>query len=129
MTAIVLDSDLLRIRDAAHSCITIRASDRVIVYAAPLLEMNFGYSQGELTGKVLESLVPDDKKLIHVSYVDGYLENPKPRAMGFPNGLGPTNVKAKMKDGTERPVTIGLHPRFEREVLYVTATILFRLDN
>jgi len=120
--------DLLQMRDVAHQCLQVRASDWVMVYVAPQLEFILGYSRGELESKPLEILIPSHQRTIHTKHVEDYRKNPTTRAMGFSGEAKPLDVKARLKDGTERPVTIGLAPQFKEGTLYITCSILFRVD-
>ena len=65
----------------------------------------FGYEQAELLGQKLEVLLPDNLRKHHVAHRDGYLDGPKPRAMG--SGL---DLRGKKKDGEEVPLEISLNP-------------------
>jgi two-component system sensor kinase FixL len=66
-------------------------------------EEMFGYTRDELLGQVLEVLLPERFRGLHVSHRVGYFVEPRMRAMG--EGL---ELAARRKDGTEFPIEIGL---------------------
>ncbi len=66
-------------------------------------EQMFGYSRAELMGKELEILLPQRYRSSHVTYRDGYFDEPRVRAMGV--GM---DLAGRRKDGTEFPIEIGL---------------------
>ncbi len=74
-----------------------------IVQSNPYLENLFGYSKEELVGETIELLLPKKYKKAHVHHRDGYLKNPRPRAMGTHEEL--FGVK---KDGSTFSVAISL---------------------
>ncbi|WP_436536871.1 PAS domain S-box protein [Actinoplanes sp. HUAS TT8] len=63
----------------------------------------FGYERGELLGRRIETLVPDDVTARHRGLRERYLAAPAHRAMGSGNPL-----YAKRKDGTVFPAEISL---------------------
>lgn len=68
-------------------------------------ETMFGYSQGELTGRNIELLVPERVRQIHAVEVREYTQNPRLRPMGM--GI---DLKGRRFDGSEFPVEISLNP-------------------
>jgi two-component system sensor kinase FixL len=76
-----------------------------VVLANPALEQLFGYQHGELTGKTLESLIPERFRHDHASLRKNYFGAPRPRQMGV--GL---ELFAARKDGSEFPVEVSLSP-------------------
>ncbi|HEY1151906.1 MAG TPA: PAS domain S-box protein [Pseudoduganella sp.] len=76
-----------------------------VVLANPALEQLFGYQHGELTGKTLESLIPERFRHDHSSLRNNYFGAPRPRQMGV--GL---ELFAARKDGSEFPVEVSLSP-------------------
>lgn len=74
-----------------------------IVIANPIGEQIFGYEKNELTGVLLENLLPERFRGRHVSFRKGFNAHPEPRRMGFGRDL-----TALRKDGVEFPVEISL---------------------
>ena len=66
----------------------------------------FGYTKGELLGKAVEVLVPPKTAGRHHGFVDGYLQNPRLREMGFPG----SRLQIVHANGRLLPVRIGLGP-------------------
>jgi PAS domain S-box-containing protein len=77
-----------------------------IVLANPRLEAMFGYDQGELIGKKIEVLVPEERRLEHVGLRQGFTGNGETRSMGKRT----MDLKGVRKDATEFPVEVGLSP-------------------
>ncbi|QHS55346.1 PAS domain S-box protein [Mucilaginibacter sp. 14171R-50] len=81
----------------------------------PAVEKLFGYEKAELTGQLIELLVPEAFRHSHVHHREGYFKKPKARPMGY--GL---NLFARKKDGTQFPVEISLgHYQLDNESLAV----------
>ncbi len=76
-----------------------------VVLANKLIETLFGYSQHELIGQSIDTLVPKRYQQDHAQHRVAFLENPSTRAMGAGRDLF-----ARRKDGSEFPVEIGLNP-------------------
>lgn len=65
----------------------------------------FGYEHGELIGKNLSVLIPQEYKSNHHVQVNEFMENSDPRQMGHGRDL-----YGKRKDGSTFPVEAGLNP-------------------
>ncbi len=76
-----------------------------IVRVNAQVERMFGYSRHELTGKPIETLIPDRFRSRHGHHRAGYVAEPHTRPMGA--GL---ELFGKRKDGSEFPVDIMLSP-------------------
>ena len=90
----------------------------------PASEQLFGYSETELTGNLIEMLIPDRFRGHHPKQRDAYVAAPSARPMG--TGL---ELYGLRKDGTEFPVDIMLSPVLssgERSVLTVIRDITDR---
>jgi two-component system sensor kinase FixL len=85
----------------------------------PSGEKMFGYSDGELIGKKIETLVPQRIAERHVKERTGFYKNPHPRSMGM--GM---NLAGRRKDGTEFPVEVSLSPYKHDEEPFVIAFII-----
>ena len=76
-----------------------------IVMLNPKARELFGYTDIELVGKKIETLIPQRFGRKHVDYRDEYLEAPRARGMGHL-----LDLFAKRQDGTEFPVEVSLSP-------------------
>ncbi len=82
------------------------------------IEELFGYDRGDLLGKTVEELLPDQKRQAHTAHRTRYRAQPRARAMG--TGL---DLRARRKDGTEFPVEVSLSPIDTAHGVRVVATI------
>jgi PAS domain S-box-containing protein len=65
----------------------------------------FGYSAEELTGRLIEDLLPSDLRAAHVEHRTGFDADPRPRSMG--RGLP---LRGLRSDGSEFPAEASLTP-------------------
>lgn len=79
----------------------------------------FGYSENELIGKKIETLIPARFTESHTKYRDHYISDPDARSMGMGREL-----YGLKKDGTEFPVEISLSPYSLEGKTYVIAFIV-----
>lgn len=77
----------------------------VIVLINSQAEKLFGYRREQLVGQKINMLVPISVAHKHDSYVDGYVKNPRTRAMGATKDLF-----SRHADGSEFPVEVSLSP-------------------
>lgn len=96
---------LFAILDATSSAIVAVTASGVIDYANQEALVAFGYTQDELLGRPVETLMPAASALQHAKLREGYIADARPRAMG--SGL---ELAAQRKDGTTFPVEISLTP-------------------
>ena len=90
-----------------------------IEMANKYLVKQFKYeSEAELLGKKIEQLIPARFHHNHEKHRDGYIQNPKPRPMGF--GI---DLFALRKDGSEFPVEISLSNYETKAGIFVIAFI------
>jgi len=76
-----------------------------IVLANSQAERLFGYAGGELHGCGIDDLLPARFRAVHAGHREGYVDQPRKRAMG--SGLDLWGLR---RDGTEFPIEISLSP-------------------
>lgn len=91
--------------DAAPDAIVVVNKDGLIVMVNQLTEKMFGYTQAELIGSKVESLMPKRFSYVHVKHRQEFFLAPKTRKMGEGRELA-----AKRKDGSEFSIEISLSP-------------------
>ncbi|TNE60576.1 MAG: PAS domain S-box protein [Bacteroidetes bacterium] len=98
------------------------ANDRgQIVRINPAAEQLFGYTAEELSGRLVEVLIPARLSKLHENHRKDFKNNPRPRTMG--TGL---DLYAVRKDGVEFPVEVSLSPFRTEEGDFIMA---FVVDN
>jgi len=85
--------------------IFLAAPDGRILLANRQAEKMFRYDKGGLTSRRIEDLIPERLRQKHAVYREGYLSQPRTRAMG--SGLA---LLGRRRDGSEFPVDIMLSP-------------------
>lgn len=90
-----------------------------IVLANPSAERIFGYSDGELTGKPIDALIPRKFQGHHKNLREGFYNKPSNRTMGSGRDL-----YALKKDGTEFPVEVSLSHYQQNAEQYVIAFVV-----
>ncbi len=91
--------------DACPTPIILVSSGGVVVRTNSRLDKLFGYDRGELIGRSVEILVPEDIRPYHPDLRDAYFDVPTTRRMGTGRDLNGVR-----KDGEMIPVEIGLDP-------------------
>lgn len=91
--------------DAAPNAIIMVDEARTIVLVSRGAEVMFGYTRDELVGQPLELLIPERYRARHPSLVEGFLAEPRARAISAGGEL-----YGRCRDGSEIPVEIGLNP-------------------
>jgi len=86
--------------------------------ANPEAEALFGYASGELTGKQIEVLIPQDQRGRHQQLRERYYDSPRARPMV--SGL---ELHGCRKDGSTFRAEIALHPIETDDGLVVTSTV------
>lgn len=81
-------------------------------------ELLFGYPRSEMIGQVIDLLVPEKQREMHLAHRLTYMEDPHTRRMG--TGL---DLKAKRRNGTEVLVDINLAPVVTTRGVWVIATV------
>lgn len=84
----------------------------------PFALKEFGYEQGELTNRKIETLIPFRYRANHEKHREKYFASPQTRPMGF--GM---DLYALRKDGTEFPVEVSLGNYYNNGDTYVIAFI------
>jgi len=100
------DSDLYRVAIEASPCATIVTdTDGVITLANREAERLFGFDVGELPGKPIDALLPEDSQSTHGEHRMAFAAHPVARHMG-----GRRDLRARRADGLVFPVQVGLNP-------------------
>ena len=81
-------------------------------------EKIFGYARHELNGQMVEILIPDRLRKIHIGHRQIFYNNPQTRSMG-----ADIELSGKHKDGTEFPVEISLSPFDSDEGMLVASAV------
>lgn len=87
---------------AAEGIVVVDAEGRIVMANGTAVEL-FGYAPEELSGRIVDILLPDARRDAHRAHRAQYLANPRNRPMG--NGL---DLVARRRDGSEFPVEISL---------------------
>ena len=110
--------DFQKILDAAPDAVLVCDRRGRILYSNAQAESLFGYSCRELSGLVVEDLLPERFRSGHRHHRSSYGTRAKPRPMG--SGL---DLWARAKDGREIPVEVSLSPMRGGDDPLVTAAI------
>jgi PAS domain S-box-containing protein len=89
--------------DYATIGIVVTDHSGVIINFNKYAEIQFGYSREEVTGKIVDILIPHSLHGIHIKHREGFYRHPEPRRMGEGRDL-----YALKKDGVEFPVEVSL---------------------
>lgn len=81
-------------------------------------EALFGYEKGELSGRPLETLLPERYRAAHGGHRAGYFAKPCSRPMS-----SALELSASRKDGSELPVEISLSPIKQGEEVFALSAI------
>jgi|GEM_PF-4018314 len=90
-----------------------------ILSCNPFAEGIFGYEDKELLGKIIEILLPEEKRKQHILYRKEYCKNPFPREMG-----GANNIEGVRKDGSALPVQICISSFYDEGELRIVTFII-----
>lgn len=99
-----MTNDALReiLQSMSEGIIMVEESGRIAI-ANPVAEQLFGYERNQLTGMMLENLLPERYRGRHLTFRREFNAHPEPRKMGVGRDL-----TALRRDGTEFPVEISL---------------------
>jgi PAS domain S-box-containing protein len=104
--------------ESAPDALVIVDESGAIVLVNARTEQLFGYSREELVGEPIEILLPKALGPRHLTHREGFIAEPRARAMG--EGL---DLRARRKDGSEFAAEISLSPVRTESGLLVSAGI------
>lgn len=91
--------------EASPNGVLLTTTQGEILLANARAAVKFGYDRSEMTGRSVETLVPERLRENYRAYVAGFRATPAVRMMGIGHEL-----YARRKDGSEFPVEVGLNP-------------------
>lgn len=94
-----------RFLEEAPSAVVIADNEGKIVWANRALVTLFGYSRGELTGRLIDMLLPDDRRPSHADHLSGWVKHPHARPMG-----ADLDIQGRNKNGDLLDLDIQLSP-------------------
>lgn len=113
-----LEAKFRGLLESAPDGIVVIDTNGKIVIVNGQTERLFGYAKDELIGQTIEILVPDQYKMAHIGFRDGYIRNPVSRPMGAGRLL-----TGRKKDGTQIPVEISLSPLETEQGTLITSIV------
>lgn len=113
------DEQFRMVVESTPNGILLTAEDGTITLANAALETMLGYGPGELTGRSVDILVPDEFASGHAEQRRSFFSSPVSRPMGIGR-----EFLARRKDGTEVPVEIGLAPLRTSTGVHILAIIV-----
>ena len=108
----------LVVEAAPHGILMVDAHGNIALVNSQACAM-LGYSQQELLGKPVETLIPERFRNKHQVYRGSYTQAPESRSMGSGRELF-----AKRKDGSEFPMEIGLTPLDVHDGRFIVGTLI-----
>lgn len=117
----MFDDLIHKILEASLEAMLVVDDQEKIVYANSWLHMMLDYEDGELVGQPLSVLVPPLLHEIHSDHVKRYREHPIRKPMHTP--LGPRELPAVRRDGSELYVEVSLGPFDHNNKQYVIVTV------
>ena len=105
--------------DSAPNGVILADHSGMVLLTNSPLERMFGYTQAQLIGQPVETLIPDELRSAHARYRQDFAQNPVPRPMGAER-----NLLGRRKDGSEFPIEVGLYPLTIQAVRYIMATVI-----
>lgn len=92
---------------AAEGIITI-TEDGLVETFNPAAEKLFGYTADEMIGQSIKILMPGSEATAHDDYIQAYLKTGEAKILG----VGPREVMARHKDGTDFPIELNVSEYF-----------------
>lgn len=92
----------------------------LILYATVPADELFGYIPGELNGKYIRDLIPEDLRVGHDEHFTRFSQQPSNRAMGVSH----MKITGLRRDGAAVPLAIALTPQVITEQRCCIATIV-----
>jgi two-component system, NarL family, sensor histidine kinase UhpB len=105
--------------DSAPNGVVLVDNNGTVLLANARIEQMFGYTKKELVGQPVETLIPSDRRAVHVRHRQDFAYNPAPRSMGAER-----NLLGWRKGGSEFPIEVGLYPITIQTVQYTMATVI-----
>lgn len=105
--------------DSAPNGVVLVDDKGMVLLTNATLEQMFGYTQKELIGKPVETLLPTELRGAHVEHRRRFAGNPVPRSMGAGQ-----NVLGRRTNGSDFPIEVRLHPITIRAARYTMATVI-----
>lgn len=112
------DAVLWALLDAAPDGLLIVDERGLMQLANRRMEELFRYDRGDLFGRPVETLLPDDSRHTHVQHRETYAARPRIRSMG--DGR---NLLGRRRDGSVFPVDISLSPLTTESRQWVIAAV------
>jgi two-component system sensor kinase FixL len=104
--------------EAAPDAMVVIDGSGTITYVNGEAEKLFGFDRSELVGKLIEVLVPEAKRAVHVAYRSSFSGAPHARPMG-----AALNIMGQCKDGTIFPADVKLSPLTTSSGILITAAV------
>lgn len=104
--------------EVAPLAIIITDEKSQIININPMAEDLFGYSLQELTGRKIETLIPENLRKKHVDHRNQYIKTPYTRSMGI--GM---DLAGKKKNGDIVPVEIGISYQYQEDEIQIVCFI------
>jgi two-component system sensor histidine kinase UhpB len=105
--------------DSAPNGVVLVDNEGIVLLTNAQLERMFGYTQKELIGQPVETLIPNELRSAHAAHRRDFARNPVSRPMGAER-----NLLGRRKDGSELPIDVGLHPTTIQAAQYTMATVI-----
>lgn len=105
--------------DSAPNGVVLVDHNGIVLLTNAPLERMFGYTQTDLLGQPVETLIPNQLRAAHVEHRQAFVRSPVPRVLGTER-----NLLGRRKDGSEFPIEVGLYPITIQTAQYIMATVI-----